>query len=129
MFCSRHTFLWPYMVYWTLDGSAWHHNYHGYTTPTLASNEIKYLSTLLIISPAIQPQSSTRYIFVKHFGPHLNLNTTLVTTLHYTTIGRMQVFPNFCAVFNLNHIHIVMHLLGTWNHFQSLIAFQMYGGL
>ena len=38
MFCSRHTFLWPYVGYWTLDGSAWHHNYHGYTTASLASN-------------------------------------------------------------------------------------------
>ena len=30
-------FLWPIMNYWTLDGSAWHHNYHGYMTPRKAS--------------------------------------------------------------------------------------------
>ena len=34
--------LWPYMVYWTLDGSGWHHNYPGYTTSLYLVMKIQF---------------------------------------------------------------------------------------
>ena len=56
---QTHLFYNHIWVYWTLDGSAWHHDYHGYTTPRKASN-----APLTPLPPKTTTNLSEFYVYI-----------------------------------------------------------------